>query len=337
MQVCQVIEGVTADKLQNEIAPANRPVVFRGLARSWPAVVSGQSSARELAEYVRTFSKKEDVGYVIADPEVGGEFFFGETLKSRNFRVERAPLGEIIDRLLEMADSPLRPSLFIQSIPVNDTLPGFSRENSIDWLPQKVAPHVWIGNGARVQPHFDLADNIAVVVAGQRRFTLFPPDQLANLYIGPFHQTLAGVPVSIADIEAPDFERFPRLAQALECAEVADLEPGDALFIPYGWWHHVRSTGNFAMLVNYWWNDGPRHLKDPWSVLFLNMLTIRDMPPRYRDVWQNIFSHYVFKADGEPGTHLKPGDRGLMNTFMAPDYYRAMDKVLRDLAQPKSK
>ena len=333
MQVCQVIEGVNAQKLRNEIAPANRPSVFRGLAQRWPAVVAGQKSAQQLGEYVKAFATKADVAYVITDPDVKGEFFFGETLKTRNFRIERAPFVDIVDRLLALAEQATRPSLFIQSIPVNSALPGFSHDNAIAWLPPQVAPHVWIGNGARVQPHFDLADNIAVAVAGKRRFTLFPPEQLANLYIGPLHQTLAGVPVSIADIEAPDFERFPRLAQALDAAEVADLEPGDALFIPYGWWHHVRSSGDMAMLVNYWWNDGPTHLKDPWSVLYLNMLMIRDLPDRYRDVWQNLFSHYVFKANGEPGTHLNPGDRGLMNTFMPHDFYRAIDKVLRDLAQ----
>jgi len=183
-----------------------------------------------------------------------------------------------------------------------------------------VPPRAWIGNGARVQTHFDLADNVVVVVAGRRRFTLFPPEQLANLYIGPFHETLAGVPVSIADIEASDLERFPRLAQALACAEVADLEPGDALFIPYGWWHHVRSTGYLAMLVNFWWNDGPPHLKDPWGTLYLTMLTVRDLPERYREVWQNLFSHYVFKADGEPGAHLNPDDRGLMRPFVPSDF-----------------
>ena len=335
MHPCQVIEGVDAQKLRSEIAPANRPAVFRGLAGQWPAVVAGQQSPQDLGQYVKGLATKADVSYVLTDPEVKGDFFFGETLKTRNFTIEHAPVADIIDRLLDLAGQTARPSLFIQSTRADDTLPGFSRANAISWLPAHVAPHVWIGNGARVQPHFDLADNIAVVVAGKRRFTLFPPEQLANLYIGPLHQTLAGVPVSIADIEAPDFERFPRLAQALEAAEFVDLEPGDAVFIPYGWWHHVRSSGDIAMLVNYWWNEGPKHLKDPWSVLYLNMLMIRDLPDRYRDVWQNLFEHYVFKTNGDPGAHLDMSDRGLMNSFLPHDFYRALDKVIRDLNSRK--
>ena len=335
MQSCQVIEGVNPHKLRKEIAPANRPAVFRGLARHWPVVASGLGSSEDLAHYLKTFSTKARVDYIIAEPEVRGDFFFGETLKSRNFQKEQASIDDILDRLLALAGQASPPNLFIQSLSANDILPGFSAENSIPWFPAHVPPRVWIGNGARVQTHFDLADNVAVAVAGRRRFTLFPPEQLANLYVGPFHETLAGVPVSIADIEAPDFERFPRLAEALACAEVADLEPGDAVFIPYGWWHHVRSTGGLAMLVNFWWNDGPAHLKSQWGTLYLAMLTVRDLPERYREVWQNLFSHYVFKADGEPGAHLRPEDRGLMRPFNPSDFHRALDKVLRDLAQHK--
>lgn len=321
--------------LLNSVAPANRPTVFRGLARSWPAVVSGLTSSQDLAQYLKGFSTSEAVDYIIADPEVKGEFFFGDTLKARNFTKAQASICEILDRLLALAACASPPNLFIQSASAADLLPGFSAENSVGWLPPHVLPRAWIGNGARVQTHFDLADNLAVVVAGRRRFTFFPPDQLANLYVGPFHETLAGVPVSLADIETPDLERFPRLAEALDCAEFAELEPGDALFIPYGWWHHVRSTGSLAMLINYWWRDGPGHLKDPWGTLYLTMLTIRDLPERYRDVWQNMFAHYVFKADGEPGLHLAPKDRGLMRPFTPSDFHRAMDKVLRDLAQNK--
>ncbi len=335
MQSCQVIEGLTPRKLRQEIAPANRPAVFRGLARDWPVVASGLKSSEALAHYLKTFATPAPVDYIIAEPEVRGDFFFGETLKSRNFQKEQAPIGDILDRLLALAEQASPPNLFIQSLAANDILPGFAADNSIPWFPPHVPPRLWIGNGARVQTHFDLADNIAVVVAGRRRFTLFPPEQLVNLYVGPFHETLAGVPVSIADIEAPDLERFPRLAEALASAEVADLEPGDAVFIPYGWWHHVRSKGGLAMLVNFWWNDGPAHLKSQWGTLFLAMLMVRDLPERYRQVWQNLFSHYVFKADGEPGMHLKLEDRGLMRPFNPSDFHRALDKVLRDLTPSK--
>ena len=174
MQSCQVIEGLDAHRLRKEIAPANRPAVFRGLAQHWPVGASGLGSSEALAHYLKKFSTQAAVDYIIAEPEVRGDFFFGETLKSRNFQKEQASIGDILDRLLAIGRArPHRPTCFIQSLSANDILPGFSAENSIPWFPAHVPPRVWIGNGARVQTHFDLADNVAVAVAGQRRFTLF--------------------------------------------------------------------------------------------------------------------------------------------------------------------
>ncbi len=57
---------------------------------------------------------------------------------------------------------------------------------------------VWLCNRSEVATHFDLSDNIAVVALGRRRFTLFPPTATADLYVGPFNNTLpAGQPVSM--------------------------------------------------------------------------------------------------------------------------------------------
>ena len=41
---------------------------------------------------------------------------------------------------------------------------------------------------------------------------------------------------------------------------VADLEPGDAIYIPALWWHAVQATGELNVLVNYWWNEALRTL-----------------------------------------------------------------------------
>ena len=71
----------------------------------------------------------------------------------------------------------------------------------------------------------DLPDNLACVVAGRRRVTLFPPAQLENLYIGPLDHTPAGQAVSLVDFHAPDPARFPKFTEALRHARGAVLEP----------------------------------------------------------------------------------------------------------------
>ncbi len=337
MQACDSIEGVTAQRFAETIVPANRPVVLRGLAADWPAVRAGRISDAELNAYLKRFSTSAPVEFMTAPPEVRGEFFYGETLRTRNFRKGQAPLSAVLDQLTALKASADPASLYVQSLPVDIALPGFAAHNVLPLLPAQVRPRVWIGNAVRVQTHYDLSDNIAVVVVGRRRFTLFPPEQLPNLYVGPFDNTLAGSPVSLADIEAPDLDRFPRLADALAAGLTAELEPGDAIYIPYGWWHHVRSLSAINMLANYWWSESPAHLPAPYGTLLLAMLTVRDMPERYRDVWKTMFDHFVFGQNGNPGAHLGPEDLGALAKLSPEDHAGALAQVIRGLAAQGAK
>ena len=74
---------------------------------------------------------------------------------------------------------------------------------------------IWVGNKTIVPPHYDVPDNIAFVCAGTRKFTLFPPSQLKNMYVGPLEHTPAGQPISLVDIDNPDLTKFPKVEQAM--------------------------------------------------------------------------------------------------------------------------
>lgn len=54
------------------------------------------------------------------------------------------------------------------------------------------------------------------MIAGQKSFVLFPPDQVKNLYIGPIEATVSGVPVSMVSLENPDFTKHPRFWGSIE-------------------------------------------------------------------------------------------------------------------------
>ncbi len=330
MQSCKSLTGVTHETFWNDIVSANEPVVLRGLCGDWPSVTAGGRSGQAAMGYLRTFDKGVAVEYLSAAPEVKGEFFYGDTLRTRNFQKGLAPLAQILDRLLAETET-WPPALYIQSTPIDAILPGFSEQNANPLLPATTRPRIWIGNAVRVQTHYDLSDNIAVVVAGQRRFTLFPPDQLPNLYVGPFEQTLAGSPVSLADIETPDFQQFPKLRDALAAGQCAELEPGDAIYIPYGWWHHVRSLSALNVLVNYWWNEAPRHLQAPYGALLHAMLLVRDMPARQRAVWKTMFEHFVFRENGNPGAHIDWSDLGAMAELTPDQHRQALEQLARGL------
>ena len=190
-------------------------------------------------------------------------------------------------------------------------MPGFTRENALSLIDPAVVPRVWIGNRVTVQTHYDVSYNMACVIAGRRRFTLFPPEQLTNLYVGPLEFTLAGQPISMVRLDAPDHERYPRFRAALATAQAADLEPGDALFIPYMWWHHVESLEPFNVLVNYWWDDSPPWNGSPFEALCHALMSVHSLPPHKRAIWEKVFQHHVFEESGEATAHLPPQRRGI--------------------------
>jgi hypothetical protein len=80
-------------------------------------------------------------------------------------------------------------------------------------------------------------------------------------------------------LEQPDLRRYPRFQHALAAAQSAELEPGDAVYIPYFWWHHVQSLDRFNTLVNYWWDDASVQFGSPYDCLLHSFLTLRQLPP----------------------------------------------------------
>jgi hypothetical protein len=116
----------------------------------------------------------------------------------------------------------------------------------------------------------------------------------------------------MVDLAAPDLERFPRFAEAQQAAQSADLEPGDAIYIPFLWWHGVKSLDSFNALVNYWWNEARPVLGTPYECLFHSLMILRDLPDDQRRAWRSLFDHYVFEASGEATAHLPAAQRGLL-------------------------
>lgn len=318
--------GVDAAVFREQIVPANKPAVLRGLAQSWPAVRTG--SAQGMADYLRRFDAGRPTAMLVGEPAIGGKFFYRDDMRGLNFQRQKLGFADAVTRILSHANDSDPPAVYIESAPVPEYLPGFERENALDLLPASVSPRIWIGNAIKVQTHFDLNDNIAVVAAGRRRFTLFPPDQLRNLYVGPFDFTLSGPPVSMAPLDPPDLARYPRFAEALEHAQSAVLEPGDAIYIPYFWWHHVQSLERFNVLVNYWWNEARPIASSPFDCLLHALLVLRDLPPNQREAWRAVFEHYIFQTDGEPMAHLAPEHRGMLGATLTPQAVAEIKSVL---------
>ncbi len=303
---------VDAETFARDLTPLYQPTVLRGVAREWPAVQAARTSPQALADYLKRFDKGATVEAMLGAPAIGGRFFYDESGRGMNFDRRPAPLGKALDELLRLADHPEPPAIYVGSTPIAPILPGFERANRMDLLDEKIPARLWLGNASIIQTHHDMSDNIAVVVSGQRRFTLFPPDQVGNLYIGPLEFTPAGRPISLVSLDDPDLARFPRFADALETALVADLEPGDAIYIPTLWWHHVQATGPLNMLVNYWWEPADMPVGQPFDAFVHALRNVRRLPAKRRNAWRAFFEHYVFHANGDPAEHIPEGRRGVL-------------------------
>jgi hypothetical protein len=320
--------GVGRACFSEDIRPLGQPAVLRGLVADWPAVAAGRQSPAALADYLKRFAVAREVPVLAGPPEIEGRFFYREGLRALNFSRVSAPLPAFLDRLLAVAGAARPEALAVQSEPVTELLPGFREENDIDLLDPAAVPRAWIGNAVRVAAHYDVKENIGCVVAGRRRFTLFPPEQVVNLYPGPFELTPAGTPVSLVDPANPDLELFPRFEQAMAHAQTAELAPGDAIYIPYHWWHAVDSLAPVNLFVNYWWNAAMPGLGAPYDALLHGFLAFRHLPPEQRAAWRTMFDHYIFCADGDPAEHLPPDARGVMGT-PTPEQLRAMRAMLK--------
>jgi hypothetical protein len=299
----------------DEILGSSEPALLRGAARHWPAVRAGLESPRAMSDYLLGFDTGAAAEIMLGEPSIGGYFFYDDDLTGLNFRRQRQPLRDCLRLIQEAVAEPRPPALYVGALPMPQALPGFTRDNSLGWLDPRIVPRLWLSNRVTVQTHYDLSCNLACVVAGRRRFTLFPPEQFENLYVGPFEFTLAGQPVSMVRLDQPDDRRYPRFREAWTQARTAELGPGDVLYIPYMWWHHVESLEPFNVLVNYWWDDTPAWMGSPFEALVHALMSVRSLPPHKRAIWEKLFSHYVFEKDGEIAAHLPPARRGLQGAM----------------------
>lgn len=305
------IEPCSALEFEREVRPSFQPVVIRNLAEHWPVVAAAKDNPAGALDQIEGFDSGQDTDIMLAPQSEHGRFFYREDMSGFNFRRERLTLSGLAQHLREIADHPEPIGIYAGATSTATHLPGFDTANPLPLVEGMGAtPRVWLGNASQVATHFDLSDNIAVVAAGKRRFTLFPPKATKDLYVGPLNVTLAGQPVSMVDPLDPDLDRYPRYAAARELAETAELAPGDAIYIPTLWWHHVEASEPINVLVNYWHNDARRG--GGFLALVHAMLAIRDQPREQREAWRAWFDHFVFGEDAaHAADHLPPRAKGV--------------------------
>ncbi|TPG51598.1 cupin-like domain-containing protein [Sphingomonas glacialis] len=327
----RTLDGATLERepFVAEVASRCEPVVLRGLCRDWPVVAAQAESRAALLAYLARFDAGRSAEAFIGDPAIGGRYDYADNLADFTFSRETLGFGEALRRIADAADTAGRASVYMGSLPTDSHLPGFAAENQLSVVPDGVLPRIWLGTASAIGCHYDTFDNIACVVAGQRRFTLYPPSAIANLYVGPIDHTLAGQPVSLAASAAPGDPRYPDFDAIRHLAITVDLAPGDALYLPKLWWHSVEATAPFNVLVNYWWDGFASGPDAPYTTMLLAMIAIAERPPAERAAWRAFFDHYVFRPDGHPLAHLPETQHGILGPLRQGNYGRIRALVMR--------
>ena len=296
--------------LDAQLRAADSPFIVRGLVADWPLVEAGKRSASEAREYIVRRRRDRPFTVSVGEPGSDGRLFYDAAM-AMNFRTMRAKLPEIFAKIDALGE---------------EALPIYLGDRSC-------LASIWMGTRTRIAAHNDIPDNLACVAVGRRRFTLFPHDQFRNLYLGPVDNTPAGRAVSMVDFHAPDFAAHPRFADALAHAQVAELEAGDALYIPAMWWHHVEGLDPFNVLVNYWWRETPRWLGHPQDALNHALLAIRDLPADQKARWRDLFDYYVFGNDDQVVGHIPEEGRSILAPLTPESAGRIRAYLLRQLSQ----
>ena len=218
--------SLSANVFHRDFYVANKPVVVEGMLHQWPALgkwtpeyfrerlgevpVEIQSSRKSSPVYevfLKGHSKSVRLGQFVDMVLSGGET--NEYYLTANDRfLER-------DGAAVLKDDYWAPSQYMHSD---------DREGK---------EFLWFGPQGAVSPlHRDRLNVLMTQVYGRKIVKLIPSLALHLVYN---HESF----FSEVDCENPDFERFPLFAGAPVME--AEIGPGDALLIPVGWWHHIRS------------------------------------------------------------------------------------------------
>jgi [protein]-arginine 3-hydroxylase / protease len=232
----------SVDEFEARYVKRSRPVIVRGAIDDWPAMKLWSPEHLKVRfgnRQVRVARARNGTFY---DPKVGLHY---ESIRFADY-VDLLAAGKPIDRFMEFRVHELMPELFDDII-----RPPYCCDAR--WFRSKF----WFtGPDTKSSLHRDLPQNLYAQLVGRKKFIL-----LDRRFTRMVHQhsllsgVLSGVPnYSPIDPEAPDLVRYPRFRGAPLL--VADLEPGDLLYIPSLWWHQGHSVDT-SVSLSLWWVRGP--------------------------------------------------------------------------------
>lgn len=237
--------GISAEEFLDAHYAANWPVLLGGELADWPAL------KRWTSDYLKRVIGPRPV-QVQAGRSADEDF-------ERNMAVHSTlmPFGAFIDRICAPGTGN---DLYLTAYNSDANSTALAPlDDDLGFLDELLARNgdrprgmPWIGGAGTFTPlHHDLTNNLLLQIRGRKQVLMVAPTETSRIYND--HQVYSAV----RDLTAPDVvRRFPRL-EGLRVHQVM-LEPGDALFIPIGWWHQLTAL-DFSVTLTHtnfrWRND----------------------------------------------------------------------------------
>lgn len=234
------------------------PLLLKGVAAEWPATL------RWSFDYLAKIGGPRVVRLVVGNRESGRTAFIHSALDDYLLALHR-----------DGGVSPNEPAPYLKEFELLRQMPllrGDVRPDELFFRHHIVSSSAWIGPaGAHTGLHRDYLDNLAVLLRGRKRFFLARPGTIESLggVSRKFDRWACLSRIGIAELVDRGLARGSMY--------VVDLEPGDALYVPHGWWHEVVNQqpsiflsgffGSYPKVIGKWLSTGLRQALHDASTL----------------------------------------------------------------------
>lgn len=283
LQPIEKLETIGSADFQQRFYKAGKPVVLTSLAREWPAY----------HKWNWDYFKE-----IVGDKKVG----IYNNIKSDaytpiNTADDYTTFGEYID-MIRSAPAAWRIFLFNIFSHAPQLTEDFTWPDHLMKGFVKRFPMLFVGGASSItHMHFDIdmSHILHTQFGGRKRVLLFPFKEQHKLYRKPYEV------LSMADFSEyhkgngnPDYQKFPAIRHAKGYEVI--LEPGDTLFMPAGYWHHMEYLDSgFAMSLRAVQRNIPGIMQGAWNLVGMrNIDTImKKTAPQW---WYEYKKDRVFRA-----------------------------------------
>jgi len=324
-------ERAEASALFSQLKQQAKPALIRNAINS---VGLSHLSSSQWIDFVESHCNSTRLNVLRGPVANRGRVAYKANDSALNFTRTTLATERFFSLLRELEGQAEQPVLSLQSTKVEDYFMSLAPQVLCsEW--GDVLPRLWVGGKTRVPAHVDDAHNFAINLCGRRRFTLFPPDQVANLYIGSVEVTPSGAPTSLVDWDNIDSERFPNAINAWANRIEIDLEPGDGIYIPPLWWHQVDATSPVNILLNYWQGGSIEEgsILTPFTLMYLSRLILEHRTASERKAWEDLYQHFVFSDPQQASHHVHHRLRGILATETSEEAQKCAESIIKSIAK----